>query len=109
MNKPDESRLPKWAQRQLASLRANNEALLQEVTKLDACQTQVVQQADYGTTPRMSYLRDRAVYFLPRPGLHVLDGFAVDLEDEELTVRGPGLLHIIPWATNCFRVKQVER
>jgi hypothetical protein len=105
--KHNEKRLPQWAQHELSRLRVNNEALIREVAMIDARKTRVVQVADYGT-PRLSYLRDRPIHFLPEPGASVFDGFTAELDGKDLTVRAPSTMFIVPWATNTIRIRHGE-
>jgi hypothetical protein len=107
MKHHDEKRLPKWAQNRLDCLRANNEGLKNEVSLLDARKTRVVQMADFGTN-RLSYLRDRPVHFLPKPGAKHYDGFTAELEGKDLIVRAPDTMFVIPWASNTIRIRHGE-
>ena len=104
----DVDKLPKWAQRKIAVLQQNVEALTREIGKVDAGETRVVQVADFNDM-RVSYLRDREVYFLERVGQDYHDGIAVGMEDDGvLVVRTKSMMAITPWAGNSVRIENVE-
>jgi hypothetical protein len=101
MSERDESRLPRWAQTELTSLRANLIAAQTEIAAMTGEWATAVQIDPYpGEPPR--YLCDRAVIRYHVGGRNYIE---VTLREGELQVSGDQRLAILPWAANSLKVR----